>query len=227
MRKDRLVSEVLGEGAGLTPSDLINADLRTVIVGGYDRVEVDQLLERAADALERALQENRRLQKENEALREQLVQYKEMETTLRNALISSQKISETIVASAKSQAQALLEEARLERARARMKSDELPDALRQEIRALTEARDRLRADMAHLIRVHEALLEKIPRAERVLDKPEEDDSASSRAHFVSISDETEESGETRGSIRSTSDESKAEKNAETENAEESPFEKLD
>ncbi|HOQ91057.1 MAG TPA: DivIVA domain-containing protein, partial [Candidatus Hydrogenedentes bacterium] len=173
-------------------------------------------------------QENRRLQKENEALREQLVQYKEMETTLRNALISSQKISETIVASAKSQAQALLEEARLERARARMKSDELPDALRQEIRALTEARDRLRADMAHIIRVHEALLEKIPRAERVLDKPEEDDSASSRAHFVSISDETEESEEATDLIRSATEDPSSEKNTEREqNAEESPFEKLD
>jgi len=226
MRKDRLVSEVLGEGTGLTPSDLINADLRTVLVGGYDRVEVDQLLERAADALERALQENRRLQKETETLREQLVQYKEMETTLRNALISSQKISETIVASAKSQAQALLEEARLERARARMKSDELPEALKQEIRALTEARDRLRADMAHIIRVHEALLEKIPRAERVLEKPEEED-LPARALFVSISDEAEEENPENRGFKTVSEESASEKQPTSGNEEESPFEKLD
>jgi len=226
MRKDRLVSEVLGEGTGLTPSDLINADLRTVLVGGYDRVEVDQLLERAADALERALQENRRLQKETETLREQLVQYKEMETTLRNALISSQKISETIVASAKSQAQALLEEARLERARARMKSEELPEALKQEIRTLTEARDRLRADMAHIIRVHEALLEKIPRAERVLEKPEKEDQPA-RAHFVSISDEAEEGNHENHGSEAVSDVPASEKTPPSGNDEDSPFEKLD
>lgn len=225
MRKDRLVSEMLGEGAGLTPSDLVNADLRAVLVGGYDRVEVDQLLERAADALERALQENLRLRKEAETLREQLVQYKEMETTLRNALISSQKISETIVASAKSQAQALLEEARLERARARMKSEELPEALQQEIRALTEARDRLRADIAHIIRVHEALLEKIPRAERVLEKPEEE--APSRAHFVSISDDAEEAKASRTPSTVTPGEPGSGAETVPDDDEDSPFEKLD
>lgn len=226
MRKDRLVSEVLGESAGLTPSDLINADLRTVLVGGYDRLEVDQLLERAADALERTLQENRRLQKETEALREQLVQYKEMETTLRNALISSQKISETIVASARSQAQALLEEARLERTRARMKCEELPEALKQEIRALTEARDRLRGDMAHIIRVHETLLEKIPRAERILEKPAEDH-PSAGTHFVSISDEPENSGETNRAPGTMPEVPASGEKPAPGDDEDSPFEKLD
>ena len=97
MRKDRLISEVLGQEHALSPSDLINAELRTVIIGGYDKIEVDALLERAADVLERYAEESRRLRSQLDDQREQVQQHQEMELTLRNAIISAHKAGETLI----------------------------------------------------------------------------------------------------------------------------------
>ncbi len=164
MRKDRLISEVLGQENALTPSDLMNADLRTVIIGGYDKVDVNELLERAANALEHFVAENRRLGAQFDGLTDQVKQHQEMELALRTAVISAQKAGETIVEAARAQARALLEEAQLEKARARHQAEELPEALRAEMRRLQDQRDRLRADIEAVLRAHEALLQRLPRA---------------------------------------------------------------
>ena len=57
MRKEKLIDEVLGEGAGLTPSDLYNTEFRTNLIGGYDKNEVDAFLERVADQFEVLIRE--------------------------------------------------------------------------------------------------------------------------------------------------------------------------
>ncbi len=165
MRKDRLITEVLGQEHALTPSDLINADLRTVIIGGYDKIEVDALLERAANALEYFTEDNRRVRAELDEQKALLKQHQEMELTLRNAIISAHKAGETMIESSRAQAQALIEEARLERAHARYQAEELPEALRSEVRLLTDERDRLRADIEAVLRAHEGLLHRLPRTE--------------------------------------------------------------
>ena len=165
MRKDRLISEVLGQEHALTPSDLINADLKTVIIGGYDKIEVDALLERAANALEQFAEENRRLRTQLEDQKDQVKHHQEMELTLRNAIISAHKAGETIIESARAQAEALIGEARLEKAQAHYQAQTLPEALRDEMRRLNDERDRLRADIEAILRAHEALLQKLPRAE--------------------------------------------------------------
>ena len=164
VRKDRLISEVLGQEHALTPSDLINAELRTVIIGGYDKIEVDALLERAANVLEFTIEENRRLRAELDEQKALLKQHQEMELTLRNAIISAHKAGETMIESSRAQAQALIEEARLERAHARYQAEELPEALRSEVRSLRDQRDRLRADIEAVLGAHGALLQRLPRA---------------------------------------------------------------
>lgn len=40
MRKDKVVSEVLGEELAITPSDLYNTELKNAIMGGYDKQEM-------------------------------------------------------------------------------------------------------------------------------------------------------------------------------------------
>ncbi len=186
MRKDRLISEVLGQEHALSPSDLINADLRTVIIGGYDKVEVDALLERAADVLERFAEENRRLHSQLDDQKDQVQQHQEMELTLRNAIISAHKAGETIIESARAQAEALIEGARLEKARARFQAEELPEALHDEIRRLHDQRDRLRADMEAVLRAHDSMLQKLPRAE---DRQQAALRHEHRGHYIGFEDD--------------------------------------
>jgi DivIVA domain-containing protein len=186
VRKDRLISEVLGQEHALSPSDLINADLRTVIIGGYDKIEVDALLERAADVLERFAEENRRLRGQLDDQRDQVQQHQEMEITLRNAIISAHKAGETLIESARSQAEALIEEARLEKARARFQAEQLPEALRDEMRRLHDERDRLRADIEAVLRAHESMLQRLPRAE---ERQQAALRQESRGHYIGFEDD--------------------------------------
>ncbi len=186
MRKDRMISEVLGQEHALSPSDLINADLRTVIIGGYDKTEVDALLERAADVLERFAEENRRLRSQLDDQKDQVQQHQEMELTLRNAIISAHKAGETLIESARARAEALIEEARLEKARARHQAEEMPEALRDEMRRLHDQRDRLRADIESVLKAHESMLQRLPRAE---ERPNTALGHEYRGHYIGFEDD--------------------------------------
>ena len=192
MRTDRVVSEVLGEENALTPSDLYNAELKTNLFGGYSKNQVDALLERTADMLEILITRNRELKQRTEEQKEKLEKLHDMEVSLRSALVSSQKMSENIIESARFQADALIEEAKLARAQAVFKMEQLPDALRSEIRRLMEARDILRDDIAAMLKSHESLLCRIPKAEEASEDFVREEV---KNHFISFHDEEEEEEE--------------------------------
>lgn len=165
MSMDSAGREDRGAEHGLTPSELVNSVLKTNIFGGYSKNQVDILLERAADVLEALQQENAELKRKTEQLEQAVEKYHDIESSLRGALVSSQKMGESMLASAKLQADALVEEARLARARAVFSMERLPDALRAEIQRLADARERLRDDLTALLQSHATLVERIPRAE--------------------------------------------------------------
>jgi len=191
MRKDRVVSEVLGESVAVTPSDLYSADFKTVFMGGYDRNEVDTLLERTADVFETLLNQLRDLREQIEAQKEQISSFHEMESTLRNALVSSQKYSENVVDAARREADAIVEQARLERVRAQSDAAQLPGHLRDEIEELQQARDRVRNDLLSLLEVHRGLIEEIPAAEGRIVRAEASEAAP-EAEAETVADEQTE-----------------------------------
>lgn len=166
MRKDKLINEILGEEIAITPSDLYSIEFKNALVGGYDKAEVDAFLERVGDAFETLLNQKKALQEELENQRHKVDELRDMESTLRNALVSAQKFSQDARDAARREADALLGEARLEKERVRLSYTELPEALRQEISALRAARDRMRADIRAMLATHSALLYEIPQAEK-------------------------------------------------------------
>jgi cell division initiation protein len=165
MRKDKVVSEVLGEEIAITPSDLYNTEFKNAIMGGYDKQEVDAFLERVADVFEALIHQVRDLKEELEQQREKMQAMTDMENTLRNALVSAQKYSESVRDSARREADAILEEARMTRQKASMEVMELPGELRAEIQELKQERNRLRTDLRAVLAAHGALLADIPTAE--------------------------------------------------------------
>lgn len=165
MRKDRVVSEVLGEELAITPSDLYNTEFKNAIMGGYDKQDVDAFLERVADVFESVINQVRELKEELEQQKDKMQAMADMEHTLRNALISAQKYGENIQEAAVREANALLEEARLEKQRAMLSAAELPTELRAEIQELKNERNRLRTDLRAVLAAHSALLAEIPSAE--------------------------------------------------------------
>ena len=168
MKEDTFVSEVLGEETVLTPSDLYNREFKRAITGGYQPREVDEYLERVADVLETLIRQVRELKEEREESRGKLRKYRDSESALQEALVSSQEIGRNIVEAGKREANALIEEARLEKERQHLEAARIPPALKDEIAQLEVQRNRLRSEMLAILASHRALLDSLVPAEDTL-----------------------------------------------------------
>ncbi len=168
VKKDRMLVDALGEDIAITPSDIYNQDFKRAMLGGYDAREVDAFLERVADIVDRLLGQIRHLREKVDEQRATIDEYREVEKTLRSALVSSQKFSEDILASAKREAESLIEEARLKKAQAQLAAAKLPRKLVRDIHVLEQQRSRMRREMLAILETHKSLLDSlIPEEEGV------------------------------------------------------------
>jgi DivIVA domain-containing protein len=169
MRQDKVVSEVFGEEAILAPSDLYNKQFRRALFGGYQPGEVDAFLERVGDALESLIRQVRALKDQLEQSKSKSEDYQHMEETLRSALVASQRLNETLVDSARREADSIVAAARAEREQLLSRVTSVPAALMEEIVRLKHQRDRLRHELLAILNAHKALLENQPVIEKTPD----------------------------------------------------------
>jgi cell division initiation protein len=94
----------------VAPLDMRQPRFRTV-VRGFDKTEVVAFLTEAAEDYESALREIDRLRQDLTRSESQLVEHRERESTLRNTLVTAQKLADEIKASAQNEAQLILREA--------------------------------------------------------------------------------------------------------------------
>lgn len=219
-KKDRMIAKALGEEIAITPSDIYNQDFKRALLGGYEIKEVDTFLERVADIIEHLIDQIRYLREKVDEQRATIDEYREIEKTLRSALVSSQKFSEDILASAKREAESLIEEARLKKAQAQLAAAKLPRKLARDIHVLEQQRSRMRREMLAILETHKNLLDSlIPEEERapasffdagVTGDAGEDDEDSDLP-VVNISDESDEYAAELGGYASFSEEATDEK----------------
>ena len=94
----------------VTPLDLRQAKL-TVTFRGYDKNEVDALLNEVSDDYEQALRETDRLRQEVGKLESLLAEHREHERNLRNTLLTAQRLSDEIREHAEQESRRVLQEA--------------------------------------------------------------------------------------------------------------------
>lgn len=94
----------------VTPLDLRQAQFRTKM-RGFDPDEVTRFLQDAADELEQALREIDRLRQEQLRADEALAEFRERETSLRNTLLTAQRLADQIKENAEQEARTILREA--------------------------------------------------------------------------------------------------------------------
>lgn len=115
-----------GDAFHLTPVDIRNQEFR-VAMRGYDTATVEEFRGRVADELERLLRERAALEERVHNFREQLKAYREREKAMSEALVAAQQLradaeraaareAEGIVREARSKADRLLEEAKMQSA---------------------------------------------------------------------------------------------------------------
>lgn len=81
---------------------------------GYDPEEVKYFLDSVADSIEGLLKEKEELEKEVVALRQRIQVFTEMETTLRDAMVTAQKVSDQAKANAEQEARSIIHRAELQ-----------------------------------------------------------------------------------------------------------------
>jgi len=94
----------------VTPLDLRQAKLR-ITMRGYDRNEVDALLNEVADDYEQALRESDRLHQELLRLEAVVTEHREHERNLRNTLLTAQRLADEIREHAEQESRRILEDA--------------------------------------------------------------------------------------------------------------------
>jgi cell division initiation protein len=94
----------------VTPLDLRQQKLR-IVMRGYDRNEVDALLNEVADDYEQALREQDRLHQELLRMEALVAEHREHERNLRNTLLTAQRLADEIREHAEQEARRIVEEA--------------------------------------------------------------------------------------------------------------------
>ena len=94
----------------ISPLDLRQAKFGSSL-RGYDRAEVTAMLLEAADAYEQSLRENERLRQEVVRLEAALLQHRELENTLKSALLNAQRVSDEMRENATLEAARIVREA--------------------------------------------------------------------------------------------------------------------
>src|SRR2546427_5875985 len=106
-------SEMNDEAFTLTPLDIRKQEFRKSL-RGYDKLGVDDLRMRVADALERAIRERQVLEERVSALTEQLRVFREREKAMNEALVAAQQLRQDTRAAAEREGQVIVREAEAE-----------------------------------------------------------------------------------------------------------------
>lgn len=113
----------------------------TKTMGGYKTAEVDSFLDACAEtieALNRDVEENTR---KMQVLAETIVDYRNQEDSIRTALLSAQRMSETVISEAKEKAEAIVSEAQ-------EKADNIEEESKKSIQAELDELARIQKEVA-------------------------------------------------------------------------------
>jgi cell division initiation protein len=94
----------------LTPMDIHNKEFARGF-RGYNEDEVDQFLDKIVDEFEKLYKENIEQKDKISALGDQISQYRTMENTLKETLVTAQKTADEVTALAQKKAELILKEA--------------------------------------------------------------------------------------------------------------------
>ena len=112
----------------VTPLDIRKQEFKTVFKG-YDKHEVDIFLEMVAKEMEELIRENNTLIEQVRELDSKIEDYRRMEKTLQDTLMSAQKTTDELRRNAEKEAELIIKNAK-------MQADEIIQQAKQEVQSL-------------------------------------------------------------------------------------------
>jgi cell division initiation protein len=142
----------------ITPLDIQQKEFATKF-RGFDMEEVDAFLELIREEMEELLRDNSNLREESKRLEKQLKEYKNIETTLRDTLISTQQMVEEYRNNAAKEADLIKKEAELKSDEIIKQAQEKVVKIHEDITDLKGIRRHFKEEVKRLIESHMTMLE--------------------------------------------------------------------
>ncbi|MBI5057992.1 MAG: DivIVA domain-containing protein [Nitrospirae bacterium] len=142
----------------ITPLDIQQKQFATRF-RGFDMEEVDSFLELIREEMEELLRENANLREESKRFEKQLKEYKNIETTLKDTLISTQQMVEEFRGTAKKDAELMIKEAELKAEDMMREAQEKIVKIHEDITDLKGIRRHFKEELKRLIESHLRMME--------------------------------------------------------------------
>ena len=158
----------------LTASDIRNV-MFTKSMGGYKTAEVDVFIDQCADTVDTLTREKQELTKKLEVLADKLVEYRNEEDSIRTALLSAQRLGDTVVRESNHKAGLILEDANI-------KAQNIVEAAQRSVKGQEQELERVRQEVANfksrmlsIYREHLSLIDVLPEMESTVEDAENDE----------------------------------------------------
>jgi len=142
----------------ITPLDIQQKQFSTRF-RGFDMEEVDSFLELIREEMEELLRENANLREESRRYEKQLKEYKNIETTLKDTLISTQQMVEEYRNNAKKEADLIAKEAELKAEEMLRIAQDKVVKIHEDITDLKGVRRHFKEELKRLIESHLGMME--------------------------------------------------------------------
>lgn len=141
----------------ITPIDIQQQQFKTRLLG-YETSGVDHFLEMVADELEKIHRQNQELKEELVRTRASLTEMRDREATLKETLLTTQRISEEIKANARSEADIIRTEAELKAERIVRDAEERRIQLINEVQEVKRQKISFETSLRAMVESHLRLL---------------------------------------------------------------------
>lgn len=138
--------------------DLLNKQFSRSMLG-YSRMEVDQFMLELADVLGNAADSQKALRKKIKQLETQVKEYRQRDETLRDTLMSTQKMVDDLKVAAGKEAQLIIDEARAKADATVQKGHNRLAQVHEEIETLKRRRTEFEVQLKGLLKTHLEMLE--------------------------------------------------------------------
>ena len=142
----------------ITPIDIQQQQFRSRLMG-YDKAGVDQFLELVSAELERLLRQSQDLQEELAKHRSALAEMREREATLKETLLTTQKLTDELKANARREAELLLADAEMRAEKLLRNADERRLHLLDEIHEIRRQKIDFETSLRSLLEKHVRMLD--------------------------------------------------------------------
>ena len=157
----------------LTIDEIREVSFRRAGKNGYNAADVDEFIDDVTDTVEQLLAEKNDCLRKMDILASKIEQYREDEETVRNALLTSQKLSDTKIKEAQDRADYLIKSAERKSRAILTEAEMATEREKDKFEALHSETAKLRSEIIALYKKHLAMVEEMPREEDVKAKREE------------------------------------------------------